>query len=71
MKAQIRNLTGLSSHADQDDLIHWLSKLQKAPEKIFIVHGEKEGSEALRHKIKETYGWLANIPEMGQTISLA
>lgn len=64
VNAQIENIEGLSGHADQNELINWLSNIQQAPENIFIVHAEKDGAEALRTKIKEGYGWNAVIPAL-------
>ncbi len=61
---QIEIIEGLSAHADHTELLDWMSKLQSKPERIFIVHGEKEASEALKIGIKETYHWDAEIPEL-------
>ncbi|PTX13112.1 metallo-beta-lactamase family protein [Pontibacter mucosus] len=63
VRAAVRNVEGLSGHADQGELIRWMGKLPNAPEKLFIVHGELPASEGLRAKIKEVYGWEAEIPE--------
>lgn len=70
VKASIENIEGLSSHADQQGLIDWLSKLHSPPDEIFIVHGERESSRALKDKIKEVYGWNAAIPKLNQTVTL-
>jgi metallo-beta-lactamase family protein len=66
VKAHISMIEGLSAHADQVELIHWLSKLKKAPSKIFIVHGEKEAAKTLSEKIKHIYGWESMIPQLNQ-----
>ena len=66
VKAQIENIEGLSSHADQDGLIDWISNLSSTPDKIFIVHGEHDSSVALKEKIKEIYDWNAAIPKLNQ-----
>jgi metallo-beta-lactamase family protein len=70
VRATIRNIDGLSAHADQAELIHWLSKLNKAPKHIFITHGEPSSSQALRKKILETYGWGAVIPQLDEVVEL-
>ena len=41
-----------------------MHEIKNKPERIFIVHGEKEGAEALQKGIKETYGWDAEIPQL-------
>ena len=62
VKSRTINLQGLSAHADQRELINWLSNIKNKPENIFIVHGEKAGAEALKNKIKEVYNWDCEIP---------
>ncbi len=66
VKARIENIEGLSSHADQKELIAWLSELKSAPAEIFITHGEHVSSVALKDKIKEIYDWNAAIPKLNQ-----
>ena len=64
VKANIVNLQVLSSHADQPELIDWMSEIQNPPENVFIVHGEADSAAALKLKIKETYGWDSVVPEL-------
>ena len=61
---EIAEIEGLSSHADHNELIGWMNEITNIPERIFIVHGEKEGAEALQLGIKETYGWDSQIPQL-------
>lgn len=63
-KMQVAEIEGLSAHADHTELMDWMSKIKNKPERIFIVHGEKESAEALQKGIEETYGWDAEIPEL-------
>jgi metallo-beta-lactamase family protein len=53
VSAEIHNLEGFSAHADRNGLLEWLSRFQKKPKEIFLVHGEKEA--------KESFARLANI----------
>ncbi len=64
VKASIFNVHSLSGHADQSELLDWLSDIEKAPNKIFIVHGEPQAADTLRVKIKDVYGWECEIPEL-------
>ncbi|MEQ8624409.1 MAG: MBL fold metallo-hydrolase [Vicingaceae bacterium] len=64
VKAEVVNLEVLSAHADQSELLDWMSDIKKEPKRIFITHGEKEGAEALKEKIKENYGWNSEIPKL-------
>jgi metallo-beta-lactamase family protein len=70
VKASVINIQGLSAHADQNELLNWLSDLKKIPEKIFIVHGEKEGAEGLQKEMKNRYGYESTIPLLNQTFKL-
>ena len=43
VKAKIVNYTGLSSHADRDHLIAWISDFKEPkPQHVFVVHGDRE-----------------------------
>jgi len=64
VKAQIDILDGLSAHADRDELVHWLSDIEKAPEHLFLVHGEPQALDTLRVKLKDELGWDAEIPDL-------
>ncbi len=70
VRAKVENITSLSSHADQGELINWLSKLESKPENIFLIHGEAEALAALKAKIMEVYGWEATIPALNETYAL-
>ncbi len=70
VKAAIYTIGGLSAHADQADLVNWLSHFQKMPEKIFVVHGELINALALTSAIKQQLGWTACIPEHLSTVTL-
>ena len=64
VEAEIINLEVLSAHADQKEMLDWMSEIENAPEKIFVVHGESEAAATFKEKIKERYGWEAEIPEL-------
>jgi metallo-beta-lactamase family protein len=68
VKATIKNIDGLSAHADQTELLHWLSKLKIAPQHIFITHGELEAAKSLRDKIRQDKGWNCHIPNLFEEV---
>lgn len=68
VRASVEKLDGLSSHADQNGLINWLSDLKTKPRAIYLIHGESEGALGLQSKIKEVYGWEALIPELNEKV---
>jgi len=57
VQAKIYNLEGFSGHADYEGLIDWVKGLQKAPQHIFLVHGETDAKESLEQKIREATGY--------------
>lgn len=42
IKANVVQIDGFSAHADQSELLRWLSSFQSPPKRLFIVHGERE-----------------------------
>lgn len=70
VKASIKNITGLSSHADQAELISWLSELTTTPSNIFLVHGEEDALQAMKDKIEEVYHWPVIIPKLNDLFSV-
>ena len=68
VKARIRKMGGLSAHADQAALLHWLSIIGKKAEQIILVHGELEPQITFAKKIEELYGKTPIIPQLGDMI---
>ncbi len=70
VEAEIVNLEVLSAHADQGELLDWMSDVKQAPEHIFIVHGESSAAATFKDKIKERYGWEASVPELYSIVEI-
>lgn len=70
VRAHIQEIQGLSAHADQADLLNWLSELKTLPQKVFLVHGENQAADELRIKIQEKYGFDCGVARMGQIVEL-
>jgi len=64
VKAHIENIRSMSSHADQAQILDWLSALTNKPKRVFINHGEPKASDALRVKIRDTFGWDIRVPQL-------
>lgn len=71
INAEVVSLDMLSAHADENELIQWLSGFKKAPDEVFIVHGEPEASDALRVNIERRLGWKSVVPRQGQEFILS
>jgi len=69
-RARIERLENLSAHADSREILRWLGGFKRAPETVFLVHGEPSAQEALKAKIVETFGWRVEIPEHLQKFEL-
>ena len=60
--ARIVNFHGLSSHADHDELIRWVSQFSSPkPTEVFVVHGEGTVSEAFASELARM-GFRAHAP---------
>ena len=70
VKARVVEISGLSAHADQSELIEWLKSFQQLPLKIFLVHGEPSAQEALRVKIQDEITIPVHILQQNQAITL-
>ena len=69
VKCQVREIHGLSAHADQSELLRWLSNFKESPKRTFITHGEIDSATALSGKIEEM-GWTPIIPEYLESFEL-
>ena len=64
VKAEIHHIESLSAHADQQGLLDWTSEIENKPQEVFLIHGESTAQDALRVKIRDTYGWKVSIPKL-------
>jgi metallo-beta-lactamase family protein len=66
VNAQVETVPALSAHADQIELLDYIGNC-KGLSKLFLVHGEKEGMEVLKAKVKEAHPDITvEIPERGE-----
>jgi len=61
--ADIASIEILSAHADYKEILAWLSSFERAPKKVFLNHGEKKATQALKEKIEQQLGWTVVIPK--------
>jgi len=68
--ATVNNTQSMSSHADQQQLINWLTKIKNV-KKIFLTHGEDGSRQALGKKITEYLGIKDIVlPVLSQEVEL-
>lgn len=70
VRARVEDLHMMSAHADSDELIRWMRGFAEAPRRTFLVHGEPNACESLRHRLDHDLGWRAVIPKQNQTFDL-
>jgi len=51
IRAQVHTLTGYSAHADQKDLINFVTRMRRKPKEIRIIHGDEEAKATLQQKL--------------------
>ena len=70
VRAQIVNFQGLSSHADRDHLMGWISAFtEKKPRHVFVVHGDREVAPYFA-KTVTGLGFNAHAPQYTESYDL-
>ncbi len=70
VRAEVKNLSMLSAHADREEILTWLGHFTEAPGLTCITHGEPEASDALRLAIEERLHWRVRVPEHRERLDL-
>ncbi len=68
--AEVKDLKGMSGHADAAELMRWLSAVRKPPRRIFVTHGEADAAFALAERITRERGFETHVPGMGEAWNL-
>ena len=70
VNAKIVNFKGLSSHADRDHLISWISDFQSPkPQHVFVVHGDREVAPFFAQTLNNM-GFEAHAPQYTEVYDL-
>ena len=70
VRAKVHTMGGFSAHADQSDLLRWFEPLAANAPRVYLTHGEDEAREPLRQLIKQNFRLDAELPAIGDEISL-
>jgi metallo-beta-lactamase family protein len=68
VRAEITRLEAYSAHADEDELVRWVSEAQ--PKQVVLVHGEDKGRRALADRFREEFGIECHLPNRGDTLEV-
>ena len=69
VKAKTYTINGFSAHADQKELIDWMSSIENM-KKLYLIHGEREKMEIFAEAIKKELGHESHIMEVGNQVTL-
>lgn len=69
--AAIKKINALSAHADNHEIIDWLSHFENRPQKVFVTHGELRAAQALKKSIEERFGWSVVIPKYLESFEIS
>jgi metallo-beta-lactamase family protein len=62
VRAEIAELSGLSAHADRDELLRWCRSCTGTPGRVAVVHGEPGSAQRFRTELEERLSWRADVP---------
>jgi metallo-beta-lactamase family protein len=77
VRCQVRSISGFSAHADESEILEWLSHFRAAgspgspgyPRRVFLVHGDPEAQILLEPKVR-ALGFEAHIPHWHERVTL-
>lgn len=69
--AEIRQMPGISGHADVNGLMNWIKAFKEKPAKVFVTHGDDEVTEIFARRLQEELGLDSMAPFSGTVYDLA
>ena len=70
VRAKVVNFQGLSSHADHDHLLDWISHFKEPlPQHVFVVHGDREVAPVFAQAVSQL-GFTAHAPQYTEEYDL-
>ena len=69
--AEIRQMPGISGHADVNGLMNWIKAFKEKPVKVFVTHGDDEVTEIFARRLQEELGLDSMAPFSGTVYDLA
>ena len=61
VQARVAKLDSMSAHADQSEILHWLSGFKRPPSITYLVHGEPPALNTLKETIEAKLRWNVHI----------
>jgi len=70
VRAEIKQLAGISGHADKEGLLGWIGGFEKRPTRVFVVHGEDSVCEQFAQTLIDECDLDAYAPYSGTKFDL-
>ena len=69
--AEIRQMPGISGHADVNGLLDWAKAFEEKPQKVFVTHGDDTVTEIFAKRLTDELGYDTMAPFSGTVYDLA
>ncbi|MFO0792539.1 MAG: MBL fold metallo-hydrolase [Candidatus Brocadiaceae bacterium] len=70
VNARVYTIGGLSAHADRDELLEWLSKFKKNPQRVFVMHGEEEVAMKFAETVRNQLNLDTYVPRSLEEVNI-
>lgn len=70
VRAKVFTIGGFSAHADQQDLLDWISHFENPSLRVYAIHGEESISEGFAALVRRRFGFPTHVPAMGEVIRI-
>lgn len=70
VELEVRQIRGFSGHADQRQLLEWLSQMPNGPRRVAVVHGGAGVTTSFAQLIRTRFGCEVTVPEFGERLEL-
>ncbi|MCR5108088.1 MAG: MBL fold metallo-hydrolase [Lachnospiraceae bacterium] len=70
VRAKIKQLKGLSGHADKKGLTDWMLGFENEPERVFVVHGDDSVCDVFAEYLHDEYSFETYAPFSGAEVDL-
>lgn len=68
--ATIEFMSDYSAHGDVNDILGWMSRFERKPKQVFLVHGDDEALSGLKETIEQRLRWSVTVPKPRDTFVL-
>ena len=70
VRCKFMSISGLSAHADREELLRWIGSAEAPPKRVFVVHGEPDAAEAFAASISAQLGRPTEVPALDDRFTL-